>query len=266
MTDKESKELTTENEQKKLAVEEQRLKNKKLSLEIEELNKPSYRKLNTWTSALAVVIALGSVFAQNYVSSIKSEAAKLETAKAVEKSEAAKKSVDSARVRLGYVRDSLTAAEAEYESVNKQMDSAHQTLAKLDIAVKALNLTNVNYAQKENIATLISKTQTELAAIAPRVYIQIGDESQRGPARVLQARLKEDGFIVPGIENVGSKAVLTVKAEVRYYRDEEKDEALKIVQIMSTTGIGAAVNDVPRKIEGGSGVRRRQYEVWFPKS
>jgi hypothetical protein len=266
MADNTPDKIPAEDEQMKLALEEQRLKNKKLSLEIEELNKPSYRKLNTWTSALAVVIALGGVFAQNYVSSIKSESAKLETAKATEKSEAAKKSVDSARVRLGYMRDSLTAAAADYASINKQVDSAHQTLAKLLEVIKSVNFAGAsNNAQKETINTLINKTQSELASTVPRVYIQIADESQRSAAQLLQSRLRENGFIVPGIENIASKAVAPSKAEVRYYRDEEKDEALKVVQIMKVTNIVAAINDIPRKLAGVTGVRSRQYEIWFPK-
>lgn len=107
-----------------------------------------------------------------------------------------------------------------------------------------------------------SKTTVPIAQIAtlpPRVYIQIGGESQRGLATTIQTALRQKGFIAPGVENVGAKAPKT--AEIRYFHEEDQAEASQIVQVLKDNGV--AVNPDPQLLKIKSAARPRHYEVWF---
>lgn len=56
-----------------LKLKEQELKVEELTLKVADLKRPAYKKLNFWTSSLAVVIALGGVIGQNIISNIQSK-------------------------------------------------------------------------------------------------------------------------------------------------------------------------------------------------
>ena len=107
---------------------------------------------------------------------------------------------------------------------------------------------------------------TGLASLPARVYVHISNDRQKQLAKQLEVRLRAENFITPGIENVAGKASIPNEAEVRYYRTEEKEEAIKIVAILKTIGAGFKVKDTPQRIPGtGRGTRPRHYEIWFPK-
>jgi len=115
-------------------------------------------------------------------------------------------------------------------------------------------------------------TNTELAAplqstsLPPRVYIQIPNESRRELAKSIQRKLKQESFIVPGIENVSGKAGSPNQTQVRYYRDEERDEALKLINIIKTLDPNLKVSPTPQKIAGHERTTRaRHYELWIGK-
>jgi len=77
--------------------------------------------------------------------------------------------------------------------------------------------------------------------------------------RLLQKR----GYIVPGIENVGSKARIPARSQLRYYQTDSVAEA-DIKDIVSTLrGIGIDIQ-TPAPITS-SNVRARHYELWFGK-
>jgi hypothetical protein len=81
--------------------------------------------------------------------------------------------------------------------------------------------------------------------------------------------LRKQHFLAPGIENVGKKSNIHIpgKTEVRYYRDEEKDEAVRIISILKGLNLGLHINEDPQRIPGtGRGTRPRHYEIWFSKS
>ena len=99
--------------------------------------------------------------------------------------------------------------------------------------------------------------------IAARVYIQIGDEDQRARATEVVRLLQKRGYIVPGIENVGSKARIPARSQLRYYQTDSVAEA-DIKDIVSTLrGIGIEIQTPPPI--ASSNVRPRHYELWFGK-
>jgi len=107
--------------------------------------------------------------------------------------------------------------------------------------------------------------RSDLTSLPPRVYMQIATQTQREMAQSIQTRLRTSGFLVPGIENVEGKASSPKKTEVRFYRDEDRNEALQVIQILKDAGLPA--NDEPQKVSGaGQGTRPRHYEVWISKS
>ncbi|MET3127443.1 hypothetical protein ABID42_002558 [Arcicella rosea] len=131
---------------------------------------------------------------------------------------------------------------------------------------------SMNQQAKANAAAAVIDTRSNssqgntpnLSLLPPRVYIQISTEGQRDETKVIQSALRAKNFLVPGIENVGGKKIgLPKLVEVRYCRDEEKDEAFKIIDIIRSKYPNLNINSIPRKISG-KGVRPRHYEIWYP--
>ena len=131
--------------------------------------------------------------------------------------------------------------------------------------------TDAQLFQKAQINEKIEQKEAPLVSaysnLIPRVYLQISEESQRSIAKSLQGALLNNNFLVPGIENIGNKrAFIPSKTEVRYYREEELADAMRIMSIIKSQNPGLAVNDTPQKIPGnGKGTRPGHFEVWFSK-
>jgi hypothetical protein len=141
-------------------------------------------------------------------------------------------------------------------SANIPKDSLSQQ-AKVNAAAAVIDLQ----------ADKVKDNRTSLISLPARVYIQIASEGQRPAARSLQARLRSENYLAPGIENVGSKAAIPKEIEVRYYRDEEKDEAVRIINLLKNFNPGLPVKSTPQKIPGnGKGTRPRHYEIWFSRT
>jgi hypothetical protein len=158
----------------------------------------------------------------------------------------------------------------ELESVLVQIVSENESSgAPVDLATReaAAAVIDIPLPEQPKSASVdVAKLAAPLAAVAAlpaRVYLQIGDESQRPVARALQDRLRDAQFIVPGIENVGAKAPKL--PEVRYFRDEDRADAVRIVQAMKDGGI-ANVREPQLTPSKPGTVRPRHYEVWLQSS
>ena len=90
--------------------------------------------------------------------------------------------------------------------------------ALLDPDTKPLDTKQANQVQ-QLVETNIEQSGGE-KKIAARVYIQIGDEDQRARATEVVRLLQKRGYIVPGIENVGSKARIPNRSELRHYQTD----------------------------------------------
>jgi hypothetical protein len=117
-------------------------------------------------------------------------------------------------------------------------------------------------ARLDNPAAAESQVDAAVASSAQdlpkRVYIQIYNESQREPARKIQALLRTEKFVVPGIENVSAKGAGVVsQTEVRYFNDQDKDAAERVRTVVSENGFrDAALRRLTAKNPG-------VVEIWF---
>lgn len=96
----------------------------------------------------------------------------------------------------------------------------------------------------------------------PLLYIQIGSESQRDIAGVLQKEGRGRGFIVPGIENVANKAVIPKQTEVRYFRSIDGEAAEQAVSLIRSVRPDTPVRMV-RVDSLASKVSRNLVEIWL---
>jgi hypothetical protein len=234
---------------------EEELKTKKLELEIKALKRPPIFKLTTWTSLFAIFIALGGVLGQNILSNIKSENAKFEMNAILARR-------DSTAKEVSRMTDSLSQARENYKALVRQeettADSANKNLTELGSLIRQHSANN-----DQKIQSLIKQTQNVIGA---RVYIQIGEEAERAKAEKLKSLLAANNFIVVGIENIAGKASIPSKSDVRYYRDEEKDEANGVIRIMREANLGLAINDKPIKLSvNTNNTRPRHYEIWLSR-
>jgi hypothetical protein len=106
-----------------------------------------------------------------------------------------------------------------------------------------------------------------------RIYVHIADESQREPARRLRDVLvKNNGFAVIGIQNVGGRAYIPDTAEVRYFAFPEpaatKQAADEIVAILRNRGVQNArasyVIPTQREKTESSDINTH-FEIWFAR-
>jgi hypothetical protein len=93
-----------------------------------------------------------------------------------------------------------------------------------------------------------------------RIYVHIADESQRVDAQALQAHFRDQRFLMPGVENVGSARAPAV-ADVRYFNDDDAAIAKGVLDEMRK--LGMKVDPAPRKLplKAPPG----QIEIWFPR-
>jgi len=110
----------------------------------------------------------------------------------------------------------------------------------------------------------VIESSPQTSQLPPRVYLQINDESQREKANQVAELLQKQGFIVPGVDNVGRKGITTTRTDLRFYTDNPEGAgdldkikaALKQVEI---TPIDRSLRTSSTK------VRPRHYELWFGK-
>jgi hypothetical protein len=96
--------------------------------------------------------------------------------------------------------------------------------------------------------------------LPPRVYIQIFDEAQRAKAREIQADLQKEGLIVPGIENVASKAKPWKGTVVKFFNESDAPTANHIRERLVSSGFSqAAVQPVTTSAKVNPGT----IEVWL---
>lgn len=102
-----------------------------------------------------------------------------------------------------------------------------------------------------------SKSDNEPAII----FIQFQVEDDRSKARSLRKLFNNNGFIAPGIENVGEKPDIK-QIQLRYFHDNDREVMNKVLAFLKNNSIPA----VPLKIggyENSPQVRPNQFELWF---
>lgn len=106
----------------------------------------------------------------------------------------------------------------------------------------------------QSVATAKSESSPATA------YMQIYAETQRETAQLLQNKLRDNGFLVPAIENVGddsgNKADPIKQNLVRYYNDADKDYAERARTLLGTDYV---LQKGPTRLKAAHGT----IEVWL---
>jgi hypothetical protein len=103
----------------------------------------------------------------------------------------------------------------------------------------------------------VIQSAPSVAKSLTRVFLQIGDESQRPRARRVSALLQKEGYVVPGIENVGNRAPQSTQVRCKPRNDAERAEGQKLTSLLQDWGIKVIFQEI------GDTTRPWQYEIWF---
>ena len=98
----------------------------------------------------------------------------------------------------------------------------------------------------------------EAAKILPRIFIHIRAASQRPRASEIAATLRQQGYIVPGVEILVDKG--PSKTQVRYFHSSDEEGAAKIADQLSKLGVSQPQTQL---VSNYPNVRSSQYEIWF---
>ena len=124
----------------------------------------------------------------------------------------------------------------------------------------AATLTAIETSRTDRPPT--DETTVAPTELQPRVYIHIASEDQRPTAVVARTALRAAGYLVPGIENVGSKSPAT--AQLRYFITDEESLGEKISAVLQGAGIPAPANFITGF--ANANIRPHHFELWFGKS
>ncbi len=114
-----------------------------------------------------------------------------------------------------------------------------------------------------------AETNTALADarnLAPRVYIQLASDQQRGRADNIAAELKKNGFTVPGFELVDSRHAPKTN-QLRYYKSADENSTEdpsidKVLELLNTTDRQRwSKVALPATAKVGAG----HFELWFAR-
>ncbi|ROH93006.1 hypothetical protein ED208_00245 [Stagnimonas aquatica] len=125
------------------------------------------------------------------------------------------------------------------------------------------------------LETAVARRTAEIKALPlkPRVYIQIAGESQRAAAACLGKRLREYGYALPGIENVGGRRAPPA-SQLRYFFADEASWATRLRADLADAALrcqafpdlaaedpqGQAIRDFSGK---AGGARPYHFELWL---
>jgi hypothetical protein len=131
--------------------------------------------------------------------------------------------------------------------------AAEQRAERAEAAAKAMS------RKAETELAEVKRSPVAAPTLAPRVYFHIRQAGQRGRAEALAASLASAGWVVPGIEllDVGPSV-----SELRYFRDTDSDEAVRIADALRSAGTPVT----PKKVSGyesSTKIRPGHYELWL---
>ncbi len=124
----------------------------------------------------------------------------------------------------------------------------------------AATLTTIETSKTDSLTA--GATNVESAELLPRVYVHIASEDQRPTAVAARTALRDAGYLVPGIENVGTKAPATT--QLRYFITDEEALGEKISAVLKGVSISAPANFITGF--ANANIRPHHFELWFGKS
>ena len=152
----------------------------------------------------------------------------------------------------------------------KEIQNKEQSIAALDAVIekkeeeiRARN-TVINNTPKSIIEKALEDNPT-VAKSLPRIYLHIGQESQRERAKNVAKKLQDEGYLVPRIEDVGKKAGKEI--ELRYCENKgQASDVDPIRDLLARENIVVAKVRVLtlRNVPSCKNVSmERSYELWF---
>jgi len=140
-----------------------------------------------------------------------------------------------------------------YESLAIRLIQLKQDSAGRGVALEvATGATGATGPAKQEASAILSK-------LPPQVYIQIAAESQLSTAQAIRSTIQQQGYAVPGIENIAGKAAPPKNTNVRYFNDGDKAVAEAIVSLLRQAGIMSAYS---YRVSGLK-ARPGSLEIWF---
>ncbi|HEY6206813.1 MAG TPA: hypothetical protein VIW21_11665 [Chthoniobacterales bacterium] len=121
---------------------------------------------------------------------------------------------------------------------------------------------------EQAVAAFVSSQPDQQAPIRSRVYLHIADDKQRSKAEEFKRSLIKAGYLVPGIQNVGGKADIPDKLEVRYFARDSEPEAKKILGMLEEKGVTGKIhyNEPSVSDQAISSDVKTHFEIWASKS
>jgi hypothetical protein len=203
----------------------------------------------------------------------------------------AREQTEIARQKAAYAQQQADYAEKLRQEEARLKTKAEELRAAAEAALAAAEAARQrtpNQPTTARVTELLDKAQTEYAAAQrtspvvapakevtapnepqpkvgpsppPRVYLHIQDEDQRARAQQIEKALVAKKFVVPGIQTLRTGP--TTGAQVRFFREDERDGANQIVGILRDSQVrGAEAKYIPG-YEQSTKIRPNHYEVWF---
>lgn len=163
-------------------------------------------------------------------------------------------------IKLGDLQKETENLSEVKENLKTEIDSLQKLKDTLSARLMVSNSANLVERQVDKVS--IEQNLTDITAVAaPRVYIHISNRSQNSIAKRVATILQKNGFVVPGIENVGNKSPQVT--QVRYFNnsEQEKKDVKYILGLFKKQDI--RVDEQLVSLTGQSKVRPRHYEIWF---
>jgi hypothetical protein len=166
--------------------------------------------------------------------------------------------VDELNTRKQQVQDEIAALEKKL--IAKEQEAAEAEKQRLAAVWTFSNVPES--VQKAAVEQQLSR-RPEMAALLPRIYMQIVDPADKPRAEAVRKALLQAGYLVLGIETVTKAAKTQKGSDVRYYRDSEREQAKRIAGVLEKAGESNVQYFTPRGMENSPNVRPNHFEVWL---
>jgi Sec-independent protein translocase protein TatA len=172
--------------------------------------------------------------------------------------------IAEANRELDRIKQEIANKQAEIAELDRTLANKDKLLQSKDNQIEAQTNT-IKEVFKESDKSTINKVLEKnpvAAGALPRIYLHIGDESERKQAEKIAKTLQSGGFIIPQIENVGQNAARST--ELRYCQDKgQPDDLDKIKKLLADINMKVDIRP-PLKIPSCSNVSSvRSYELWL---
>jgi len=174
------------------------------------------------------------------------------------------KEIAEANHELANLNVEITNKRVEIAELERTLANTDNLLQNKDNQIQAQRNT-IKEVFKESDKSTINKVleKNPVAAEAiPRIYLHIGDESERKQAEKIAKTLQGAGFIVPKIENVGQNAARVT--ELRYCQNKgQPDDLDTINKLLADINVNVDIRP-PLTMPSCNNVSSvRSYELWI---